>query len=335
VSTLAALLGACAPLWPSADWSGSPHVSQDQVLRFAAHADCATPWPFNPITGAYVYKVDRVRQVQDYPWRYEVQFQSTTGQEVERLDIRQWWTSTKTLTGPSLEYEANRRCGVLIDIPQSATSQRPYYVDDARMKEIEHDWAMGLEHLVLWTMGGLFVLLLIPTWFGFESSESWWVAAAAAFTIVLVSLLATEFCIDAPWRAFEQAQAYWTWFDALPQAGGRLRPISADNFWFLLRGPPNATEFHAGVWAIATIVLAEVWLGAVMPAVVTGWYWIRTPLPLEKIHRRALAEGRAPTVEELDAALHAALAGKEAWQIEVMRRKAKAFAARFYHFADR
>jgi hypothetical protein len=335
VSALAVLLTACAPLWPSADWSGSRYISKTETLQFVALADCTVPWPFNPVTGDYFFEVSALRQAPGEAWRYFIQYQGSTGSTAGLFDITQWWTAAKTGAGPTHANDANRRCGVLIDIPQSATSHRPYYVEDARTKGIEHDWAVGVEIIVLSPMCVFFVLLLVPASFGFESSETWWVAAAAAFAIVLVSLTGTEFCIGAPWRAFEKAQAYWAWFDALPHADGRLLPIPADNFWFLLHGPPNDTEFHAGAWAIATILLAEVWLGAVMPAVVTGWYWIRTPLPLEKINRRALAEGRAPTVEELDAALHAALAGKEAWQIDVMRRKADAFARRFGHVRRR
>jgi hypothetical protein len=141
--------------------------------------------------------------------------------------------------------------------------------------------------------------------------------------------------MHAPWRAFEKAQAYWAWFDALPHSGGWLLPIAADDFGFLLSGPPNDTEFYTRAWLIGTMALAIVWLGFVMPAVITGSYWIMTPLPLEELHERASKQGRTPTPEELDAALRAALAGKKAWQIDVLRRKAKAFAARFYHFADR
>ena len=92
---------------------------------------------------------------------------------------------------------------------------------------------------------------------------------------------------------------------------------------------PERYPTLCGSWAFATLLAALGWLIAVTPGVVRGCYWIGTPLPLDKVYRRALAEGRTPTVEELDAALYAALAGKKAWQIEIMRRKAEAFARRF------
>jgi hypothetical protein len=64
-----------------------------------------------------------------------------------------------------------------------------------------------------------------------------------------------------------------------------------------------------------------------------GVFWVTTPLPLEQLHHQALAEGRAPAAEEILAAVHAGLAGKSAWQLRIMQRKAELFAQRFgYHF---
>ena len=70
-----------------------------------------------------------------------------------------------------------------------------------------------------------------------------------------------------------------------------------------------------------------------LPAMVRGIFWVTTPLPLEQLHRRALADGRVPTAEEILRAVHSGLAGKSAWQLRIMQRKAELFAQRFgYRF---
>jgi hypothetical protein len=328
ISALAAALPGCAPSWPNADWSGSPNISKTQALRFAAPADCYIPRPFNPVTSEYFVEVRATRPLPESSWLYEIQYRDTTRVVSRTVYVVQWWIAEKTQLAPAPSEEEHRSCVVLVDVPQSKDGPRPYYVPDASAKWAEYEGALKISFSLYFALVVLFILGLIPARLGFEKHESLVAAGIAAITIMAVSAAGGMFFIQEPWWVFEKAQAYWRWFDALPKADGWLLPISTNGFWFLLGGPPNDTDLHPQEWAIGTIILAGGWLVAMIPAIVKGLYWIATPLPLEQIYQRALAEGRAPTEEELEFALRAALAGKRAWQINIMRRKAEAFARR-------
>lgn len=292
-----------------------------------APADCSAFWPLNPVQGDYVYEVIGLWPVSGQPRTYQIQYRDTAGVADRVGYVSQWWTATKRDSASLMHFD-ERACVVLVDVPQSKSGHRPYYVAAEASEQAARESAQALETAVLWPLCALLVLLLVPSWFGTERVERC-IAAASAGGILITSLIIGHCCIELPWQEFERARAYWEWFDALPKAGGFLLPIAADDLVHLLRGPPNYTDIHAGAWATSTLLLAAVWIGAVAPAAVEGCYWLVTPHPLEQLHRRTLAEGRAPTVAELDAALHRAVAGKKAWQIEIMRRKAEAFMRRF------
>ena len=343
VSLLVAVLGACVPAWPRADWSGenAQYLHKSEVLRFVAEANCYTDWPFNPVAGDYFYEVTALRPVPGQQWLYEIQYRNTTTFTNETVYVTQWWTSAKTHAGYPPSYDAHRKCVVLVDIPRAAARPRPYFVEDAHNKESTYREAQALERSLVWLWCAVFILLLIPSWFGFPCwfgcearAGPWFVAASAAVLIIVAILIAGHVLIEQPWQEFQSALAYERWFDALPRAAGSLLPISREAFAYLLAGPPApaSTKIRDFPVLVISSVLWGAWLGSVVRAARDGVYWWLVPLPLEQAHERALAEGRAPTVEELDAALYRALAGKKEWQIRVLRCKAERFARRLRQF---
>jgi len=325
-SVLTAVPAGCAPLWPYADWSDSPHISKTEVMRFAVDASCWIPSLFNPITGEHFYEVAELRQIPGERWQYEVAYHDAEAVVSRTVYVVQWWTAAGRFRYP--RHYGAENCMVLIDVPQSKDGHRPYYVPEAKAKTAEYESAQQTRSVLLLSIATLVTVLILPAFLGFESAASRVLAAATALAILLSGLIGAHFWIQLPWEIFQKAQPYWQWFDALPKADGRLLPLSANEFWYLLGGPPNNTEFRLQEWTVGMIILAGAWLMGVGAAVVKGWYWMLVPLPLERIYERALAKGRTPTEEELEWALRTALAGKMAWQIDIMRRKAELFAAR-------
>ena len=138
----------------------------------------------------------------------------------------------------------------------------------------------------------VFTLALIPSWFGFERSRGaddtvrWAVALVTAIMVIVFSL----------------------------------------EMYFVLPLSPSLynTRYVMCIWVPE--VLAAIWLLCIAPAVVRGVYYLSVPLPLEQSFRQALAEGRMLSAEEIMAATHEAMAGKQAWQLRVMQAKARAFA---------
>lgn len=341
LSVLAATLAGCVPSWPSADWAGSKGLSTTETLRFVVDADCNTPWPFNPVAGDYFHEVSAVRPVPGQQWLYEIQYRDATTLRNDTVYVSQWWTSAKTYAAPLPSYDARRKCVVLVHVPRAADAPRPYFVEDAHNKERTYREAHALERSLVWIWCAVFILLLIPSWLGFPCSfgfearaGAWFVAASAAVLIIVGILVAGHVFIEQPWQEFQSALAYETWFDALPRDAGGLLPISRGAFAYLLAGPPAPASTYIRDLPVSVIssALGGAWLGCVVRAARDGVYWWLVPLPLEQAHERALAEGRAPTVEELDAALYRALAGKKEWQINVLRCKAERFARRLQQF---
>jgi hypothetical protein len=294
-----------------------------------AAANCTMPPLFDALNGDFFYQVISLHRIPGERWLYEVEYEAATRVRIGVVYVLQEWTTSGRITAPTLGYDSGYHCVVVADVPKAKGSDRPYYVPTARVEQAAYDSAIALEREVLWLIGGLVAVLLIPAWYGFERPSAWLVSVLAAVGIIMVSAIATGVCIESPWQDFQRAHAYWAWFDALPRQDGLLLPLTIDDFTFLLRGPPNDTTFYAGTWAIITAVMAAVWVAVLAPPVIYGCYWLLTPLPLDQVHDKALSEGRAPTVEELDAALFVALVGKSPWQIHVMRRKAEAFMRRF------
>ena len=183
--------------------------------------------------------------------------------------------------------------------------------------------------LVLSLVFAVFTLALIPSWWGYEQSERWAIKAVAAVGILFVSVATAAIFLRLPWNTFQTALGYYKFFDELPRnVSGNLLPIAPQQLYFLIAGPlhPNDMQFAFTPFALVTGVLGTLWLIFVAPSVVRGLYWLTTPLPLQDVHRQALRDGRAPTAPEIMAAVLKANVGKSAWQLNIMRRKADAFA---------
>jgi hypothetical protein len=341
---LAVFLSACSPQWSTADWSG--YVSKTETLRFLAGASCSDlfdPFHLNPIAAdAGFFQVADLRPVQGRPWSYDVGYITGDGARRDRFDVVQWWTAAGTRT--STQYGDRHQCAVLVDIPKSKSADRPYfYTNDAQARTAEHDALVLTEQRVSYMLGALFFVVLIPSFFGFERSHDmpawgkWVMSIWAAISVIGVSLIVGDMCLSEPWRTFEKARQYYTWFDELPRSrSGLLLPISSQQLNFLVAGPPHPTAMQATIdpYVWATGALAGIWLAVVLPAFVKGLYWVCTPLPLEQAHRQALRESRRLTAEEIVNAMNKAVAGKSAWQLNIMRRKAEAFARTFGYVAN-
>jgi hypothetical protein len=334
-------LSACAPQWSTADWSA--YVSKTESLRFIAAADCTTPYPLNPITADAVFsQVTDLRPVPSRPWSYDVSYITGDSARRDRFDVVQWWAAAGTRT--STQYGERHQCAVLVDVPKSNNAARPYfYTNDVQARAAEHDRLIADEKLISYMLAALFIVLLIPSLFGFEPSHDtpaegkWALAIGAAIGVIGVSLIVGDMCLSEPWRTFEKARQYYTWFDDLPGSrSGLLLPISPQQLNFLVAGPPHPTAMQAEValYLWVTFALASLWLVALVVPVIRGIYWIATPLPLEQAHRQALHEDRRLTAEEIVTAMNKAVAGKSAWQLNIMRRKAEAFAQTFGYVAS-
>lgn len=326
-SVLAASLVGCTPSWPAADWSSSPQISKTAVLRFVAPADCGTPWPFNPVNGEF-YPVTSARRISGQGPLYQIEYR-TPEPKSALFYVVQRWTAAETHTSSAPVYDQGLNCAVLVDVPQAANDPRPYFVPGVEEKSSEYRTGVTVENLVLWPLVVLFSVVSVFAFFGLEQTAPRWVPALTGVGAVITMVIGAAACIDMPWQAFGSAREYWEWFDALPRVNGELLPMTADTFDHLLKGPPNNTGSHAGAWAVVTLLASGAWLALFFGDALTGWYYLTTPLPLQQIYRRALAQGRAPTVEELDDALRDAIVGKEAWEIELMCLKTKRFIRRF------
>ena len=340
-AVIAALcLGGCGP-----DWSRwAPYVSKTEVLTFGAIVPCRWMPPLiNPVpTEVTFFQISNLRPVLENTWRLDADYVGSRGEvRHERLQIIQKWRMAGAQSDPSGTYNAALRCAVLVEFPRAEQSQRPFYLEDPRAKAIEYQNLIGMHRLIFVTLCLAFPLLLIPAAFGFEPAEmepfgKWLVAASAAAAILLVCWIGGDIALTESWRRFQKAQAYYAFFDALPRGSNGLLPIPTADFYRLLAGPPLPSEtrfaFPELAWTMA--VLASLWLVALALPVIKGIYWIATPLPLEQAHRQALHKGRRLTAEEIVTAMNKAVAGKSAWQLNIMRRKAEAFARTFGYVAN-
>lgn len=326
-------LGGCGPQWPAADWS--TYLSKEKTLRFVARASCFFPPGLNPVGGEEDFsQVTSLRPVPAQPWSYDFEYISVDGPRRDRLEVVQWWALKATRYAPSKTYSANVRCGVLVDLPESKNADRPYYQEDASAKTAEYQPLHGLKLTILLWLGAFLGSALIPCVYGFRSrgaEERWFISLAAAAAVVGISFAAGQICIEQPWQTFQTAQRYYGFFDALQRSWGGLLPLSGPQLYFLIAGPPHPhdTQFAFAAYAWISGALGAAWLIVHMPFIVVGLYWICTPLPLEEAHKRAVAEGRRLTDEEIMAAMQQTVLGKSAWQLRVMESKARAFAGRF------
>jgi hypothetical protein len=321
-------LGACAPSFSSADWS--VYVSKSKTLQFIASASCDTPKPFNPVgNDATFFQIGSMAAVAGQSWQYDVVYQSGEGWRQDRFDIKQWWSLTRNRNAPASAWHENQNCAVIAEIPRSMDSDQPYYVEPAEAKAAEHGSLKGWATLFLALESLVLVVALVPCLSGYEQIEKWAVRAAVAAGIIFASFGAFEVLLERPWETFQVALRYQKFFDELPRAAsGYLLPLSPAQLYFLIAGPPhpNDTQFAFTPLAIIGGTLTTVWLVFAAPAIVRGIYWLTTPLPVEELHEQALREGRAPTAPEIKAAVLQANVGKEAWQLNIMRQKADAFA---------
>lgn len=321
-------LGACAPRYSTADWS--EYVSKDQTLRFIATASCGTPGFLNPVDDdAAFLEVSSMQPIAGQPWQYDVVYLTGEGWRRGRFDIKQWWSASQNRSAPASAWRENQNCAVLAEVPRSKDSARPYYIEPAAAKGAAYKSLSGWAALILCLQFAVFTLALIPSWWGYEQSERWAIKAVAAVAILFVSLGTAAVFLELPWDTFQTALGYYKYFDELPRnAGGHLLPIAPQQLYFLIAAPPhpNEMQFAFTPFALVTGVLATLWLIVVAPAVVRGLYWLTTPLPLQDVQRQSLRDGRAPTAPEIMAAVLKANIGKSAWQLNIMRRKADAFA---------
>jgi hypothetical protein len=336
------LLSACAPSWPRGDWSGDAArlLHKTEFLRFVAPADCATPRLFNPAASDAAFsKVIDLRPIPGRPWTYDLTYIAGDGARRERYDVLQWWTGRGTRLPPTATQQSN--CVLLVDIPRSSNpfAERPYHGEDPKAKAAEYQKADSSSSAILLIIVLVLSVLVVVSSFGFEDSPKGDVLAFHKFLIAFgclvawasISLVTAYACIEMPWQSFQKVAEYYRFFDDLPRRNGHLLPIPASDFYYILAGPPspNETQFKFAAFLWITAVLGAAWLIIMLPPIVRGAYWLLTPLPLEQLHRQALAEGRTPTGQEVLAAVHAALAGKSAWQLRIMQRKAELFAERF------
>jgi hypothetical protein len=323
------LLGGCAPSWPQADWSKSTDISKTAVARFVAPADCTTPLNFNPIKGNAVYQVTDFSPVPSQERIYRITFQGPVGLMAGEYYLSHLWKVGENDNAPRSTWD-NTACALIIDVPREINSDRPYFVPRDPGLESEVLTARLVMTVMPPILLALAAAMLGLAWFGVEREETLGAVFACLVPIAICIFITGNVTIYTPAQHYAEAVAYGNWFDELPRAGNRLLPLSVPQFWYLLKGPPNDLQPHLLPFVAVTIGLSAIWLAPVGVFAMRGVYYLRTPLPLEAVFHRALAEARPPDPRELDAALIAALAGRPVWQINIMRRKAEAFVQRFH-----
>jgi hypothetical protein len=230
-------------------------------------------------------------------------------------------------------------CAVVADIPQAKNAPLPYAIDDAKAKTAAYEYASRVVGYVTGGVFALFIVIWAASFCAFEEGAEfpaavrWLLAGFAGVAVVGLSLVSADVCIGEPWRAFAKAQQYYAWYHDLPRLNGALVPLSQQEFAILAAGPPHpsATQFALEPYLWVTLMPTAFWLFFMFPQFIIGAYWIAVPLPLAQAYRRARRDGRELTAEEILAATHKAIAGKSAWKLRIMERKARRFAAKFGH----
>jgi hypothetical protein len=222
------------------------------------------------------------------------------------------------------------RCAAVVLIPWSLRINRPYDLEDEPEKvEAHYGTLVAWHNLILCIMAAALLTGSLLTWFSYGQEKRGEFVTVSALAVLLwintfgVGLLT----VLQPWSVVRRALAYYEFYDSLPKQSGWLEPVSADVILGLLQAPPLPSQigFSIAIFASTAFILSAAWLGCLARPIIDGAYWVLVPLPTEQVHAQALAEGRAPTADELMQALSDTLAGKSSWQLDVMRRKAKAF----------
>jgi hypothetical protein len=323
---MALLMAGCVPQYSRYDWSG--FVSKYETLRFMALGSCNSLFQ-NPVgADAAFFKVNRLDPVKGAPWTYAAELVDEDGMRRGRFVVSQQWTAAG-VTRPAWEVIKDAKfCNVLAEVPLSRDGRQPYYVEPQGAKTAEYKALTPVTPISMLLLVLVGAALVLSFW-GFERPSHWCKWLGVLLVMIGAIMLLYHFNVEAPWQQYQQALAYLKFFEELPRtAGGDLLPISAQQFDYLVAGPPHPTmtQFHYEGFAWVAGGLICVWLLIIGPFVVMGIYWLAVPLPLAELHKRTLREGRAPTAAEITGAVLSACTGKAAWQHRIMQRKADAFA---------
>ena len=316
---LAGMLGGC-----ESDNPWAPYT--DRVLRVATFMSCFDGISGLPPNGTF-YQVLSPQLVADERGVGRLRYYDgrTIRDEAVHFVWRRSWSE-----GSAPPPDNNVRCAAVWDIPWSTRLNRPYYLEDEPARVAKRYGPLVKWHdLILCGMTMVLLIGTILSWFSYDADEYYQFAfvVAGALGACVASTIIGDISVRQPWKLVERALDYYAFYDALPKRSGLLQPLSAAAIDRLLQAPPLPSQigFSIDVFAWTAGLLGLSWLGFNAHRIVIGAYWIFVPLPLEQQHARVLASGDIPTTDELLQALSDTLVGKSPWQLDVMRRKAKAF----------
>jgi hypothetical protein len=318
---LLALLAAPSTRSYATDWA--PFVSKTETLKFIAPVACDAWLGWTP--PARFLKAYEVAPAPGNPGSFKAFYYPDQEMKLSQFHLRAHWSSGRLLE-LTAENKRNDPCAVFAELP-TKDGVRPFYVPPLAEKQAEWEAAFAGALIKLCFILVVLVPGVLLCSYGFERIESYGIAIGWAVFIAIGAVVVMCANIPYPWSLYERALSYENFFQALPRADHVLLPISEPQFRFLQAGPPHPDQLLMSsepLWL--AVAAAMLWLLIFLPAICRGVYWLLTPLPLEALHRRALREGRAPTPEELTAAVLKACVGKAAWQHRIMQRKADAFA---------
>jgi hypothetical protein len=324
VVLLTSSLGGCGPDW-------RPYVSPNKALAFITIVSCA--WPIKSLPSHAMFHPVR----NSYPTAgglgvHTVTFMTLQGQlQTEPLQIIYTQTIDGALYDVAPGYEVRKRCGAYVGIPWSDRINRPFYLEDQPAKVAQKYGALVAAHwCVFFCLCCVVLLGCISSWHGFEGDPEHKrvIAAACGLAGVLFCELTAAVNVLAPWSTIKQALDYYAFYDALPRNAQGLLPLSDPQLMRLWAGPPHPSQikFSFEPYAIAAGTFLIIWIVVLLRPIIEGIYWLRVPLPLAQLHEQALARGQPPSVDEITSALNQTVEGKETWQLNVLRRKAQAFA---------
>lgn len=319
LTLLLAVLGGCQSRDPWAPYTTG-------VLMIGAFVPCGVESTGLP-AGATYYHVVSPRLVADDRGIGPLQYfdgQSIRTEQVFFVWRRQWWQSAAAIP------YGHVRCAMVWTIPWSTQLKRPYYLEDEPARvEARYGVLVSWHDRILAGMAVAFALGLVPIWFAYDADNRglFVLRAVGALAVWMVCALVGVISVRQPWSVVERALNYYRFYDHVPKSSGLLRPLSAEAADRILRAPPLPTEigFTLDGFAWTAGLLAATWLALNARGMVVGAYWLCTPLPLARQHARTVATGTVPTAEESMRTLADTLIGKSPWQLDVMRRKAKAF----------
>jgi len=318
-------------------YSEASWPSLQKPLQFIASSSCGGFFSIPEINSGFAL-VGSMKPVAGAVWRYDIQFFTNDGWKSSRFNVREKWyqpnAATEKIKGPESERQASvvtadDACAILVELPYSAYGF-PYGYLPAVTKEIaeaQFYHACGQIVLLLSVLGLVMLLGLGVIQDGYKTEGARLFFTIFGYVILGASAIGGIVCVEYPWHQVVDALDYQRFFEQLPRAGGTLLPVYSTTLKFLTAGPPHpsAMSYEVGAFALLSFSLALVWLCSNAVAIVHGWYWIVTPLPLEQLHERCAFYRRSPTADEIKAAVLKATTDKKPWQLEIMRRKTAEF----------